>query len=123
MKNSLSEALLTMPTQASQAKYEYRVFYDKTTKECIRKDVVSPGIQSNDCYVTLSESEYNDVEFCSKFYVTKDMKIKRKKVDFTESLKLQLTDNATNCATLKDNNIFITDKSTNVDFWTLRENE
>ena len=102
--------------------FEHRVYFDPVTKECTRKDVVLQSDVSTESYVVVTREEYEDIEFCLKFYVTKDNEIKRKRVDFGESKKLQLSTVPTTYQTIADNNIFRVDDAYlgDSDYWTLR---
>lgn len=119
MNDTLLSSLTLLPEPVVNY-YEYRVIYDPSTAECIRKDVVLPTDVTDDRYVVVTEDVYRSIEFCTKF-VVKDNQLQRKRVDFANTKKLILTNTQTNLCSIKDDNVFVsTEDTSNVDYWTPR---
>jgi hypothetical protein len=83
--------------------FNYRVYYDSQTRECLFKTIDSPDGE----YISVTRAEYDSIHFCPLFFVSSAGKITPKPVDFTTRKLLQL--NTTGVQTVKDNNIFTVD--------------
>lgn len=110
LANAVSMVLLTDPI------IEYRVYYDGNTRECIVKTIG----EYEGPYIVVTEEEYERIEFCSKYFVTKTNEIKKKPVDLTSRKLLQLS--TAGYSTLPNNNIFASNSDA-CDFWSLKLNE
>jgi hypothetical protein len=84
--------------------FEYRVYYDPLTKECIYKTINDdPGD-----YIVVTGEEYEAVDFSPNYFV-KDGKIQRKKFDFMYAKLLKLSTSGSK--TIKGRNMFLVDDS------------
>lgn len=94
--------------------FEYRVYYDPSTRDCVLKTIS----EADGPFVVVPAEEYEKIEFCSKYFVTKNGEVRRKPVESVMHNMLQL--DITGFATLKNNNIFVSAESNNCDHWSLR---
>lgn len=97
--------------------FEYRVYYDSTTRECTIKTIDKPKGQ----FVVVTRERYEEIEFCPHYFVTSHGEIEKKPLDFTPKKQLKLNE-AGKYKTLKDNNIFRVDDtySEDTDQWSIR---
>jgi hypothetical protein len=97
---NLEAAFLAIPP-FSPPNHEHRVYYNPTTKQCTYKTIYDePGD-----YIVLTREDYDAIEFCPNYFITNENKIKRRRLDFTQAMQLQLSD--TGFTTIKGCNIFI----------------
>lgn len=103
---------------------EYRVYYDKETRECTYTTTETMEWPDDFPYVLVTREQYDAIEFAPKYYVTTDERIERIALDFGDNKKLTLTDTS-KTQTIKDDNIFVADESFDgeKDNWTIKTNK
>lgn len=106
----LLEAMQSM-TAFVMPTFEYRVYYDLATTECIYKTI---NDDEGDNFIVVTPEEYEAINFCPLYSVKKG-KLHLKPVDFSSKKMLQLHTSGT--ATLKDHIMFIAGPDDLVDFW------
>jgi len=103
-------------TPAAVVEFKYYIHFDAATRNCATKST-----EKSESCLELSREEYEAIAFCPHYRVTADNKLVKKRVDYSSSKLLQLSD--TGFRTMKDNNIFVVDDTYTgeTDNWTLRE--
>lgn len=96
--------------------FEYRVYFDKGTRECTIKTIYQPEGE----FVVVTRKEYDDIAFVPNYRITPSGKIEKKPIDFSASIVLQLQN--TGYRTTKNNNIFVVPElyTQDIDYWGLR---
>jgi hypothetical protein len=102
------------------AVFEYRVYYNADTKECVSKGIDNqPGT-----YIIVDKDKYESIEFCPNYYV-KDNEVVKKKLTFTQERILTRSYERTDYAAMKDNNIFAAADEESfanaLDYWSVRD--
>lgn len=111
LTDALQEAMLAM-TPFTLPEYEYRVYYNPDTMECIYKTITD---DEGDNFVTVTREEYDAIEFCPH-YVVKAGKLEHKIIDFSARKKLQLSTEGT--AAIARYNMFIASPlDTDIEHW------
>lgn len=110
-------AALTSFTSVDEITFEYRVYYNEETNECLFKTIYKPEGK----FVLVSRAEYDAIQFCPDYSVDQTGKLLKKKFDFSPRKMLLLSNSG--FRTLKHNNIFVAPAnadSSEVDFWKTR---
>jgi hypothetical protein len=120
MPNTTTDNLLAAFADFSatpEVKFEYRVYYNPTTKVCLFNTIEKP----EGTFIVVTREQYDAIEFCPNYIITKSGKLERKKVEFNEQKVLQLSN--TGYRTLKDHNMFIVDDNYKgeTDSWTTKD--
>ncbi len=110
-------AALTSFTSIDEITFEYRVYYNEETNECLFKTIYKPEGK----FVLVTRAEYDAIQFCPDYTVDQSGNVLKKKFDFSPRIMLLLADSG--FKTLKHNNIFVAPanaESSEVDFWKTR---
>lgn len=93
----------------------YNVYYNPATSICTKKST-SPVVD-NEYYITVDCELYQSIDLCSNFKIVKGQL--RRLVNKTKWKKLALTNDG-KFITIKNNMIFVTDSTTDIDRWDYR---
>jgi hypothetical protein len=83
--------------------YEYRIYYDPITKDCLFKTIEKP----EGTFITVTSEQYEEITFCPNYYVTNSGYIIEKKINGLATKLLSISN--TGFRVLKDNMIFKVD--------------
>ena len=119
-QDSFLEAFANLEEVISM-QFEYRVYYNPTTNECISKSIEG----QDGTYIVVDKNEYEQIDFCPNYYV-KNGKVIKKKLDFSKQVLLKRADYKTSFKAVRDVNIFALDDddesfASAVDYWSVRD--
>jgi hypothetical protein len=113
--NNLITAFTTLQ-KLSDIEFEYRVYYNPDTTECLFNTIEKP----EGTFIIITREEYDSIDICHNYYVIKN-KLKKKLVDQSGTKLLQLSESG--YRTIKGNNIFIVDDkyTGETEYWNIKD--